>query len=338
MRARTQQFLVGSFVLSGMVLGLTAVIALGSGIWTERLDCETYFEESVQGLEKGSEVRFRGVKIGEVVNITLSNNKYETEEQLVVVEFALNPPEGMAVAEYRARIRRNLENGLHLRLSPQGITGTLYMEADLRSDLGAPYPGLELPAWTTDRLYIPSDTSTIQRLSTSLSSVMDDLGRARLTDTVDEVRRTVAAFRVEVESMQLGELSKRAAELLDHGNRLLPQLEKDAKRVGDSAEHSLAQIDQLTADMRGELREGGIRRAIESFELTMTEFRQAGNKAQSTLDELQGSMRGKGRDLDHILADLRELTSHLARLSSTLEKYPSWLLLGEPPPLRNPGK
>ncbi|MHC5065031.1 MAG: MlaD family protein [Planctomycetota bacterium] len=338
MRARTQHLLVGSFVFLGMALGLAAVIALGSGIWKESLDCETYFEESVQGLEKGSEVRFRGVKIGEVVNITLSNNKYDTEEQLVVVEFALNPPEGLELEEYRARILRNMRNGLHLRLAPQGITGTLYMEADLKPDLGAPFPGLEHEDWATDRLYIPSDTSTIQRLSTSLNSVMDDLGRARLTDTVDEIRKTVAAFRVEVEAMQLGELSQNISELVTKGNQLLPQLEEDARRISNSAERSFAKFDQLTEDVRGELRDGSIRQAIENFDKTLAEFRVTGSKAQETLDELRGSMRGKGRDLSEILADLRQLTSHLARLSSTLERYPSWLLLGQPPPVRSPGK
>ena len=184
MKASTQHLLVGGFTLSGIGLALAAVVTLGSGLWRESIACETYLEESVQGLEKGSPVRFRGVKIGEVVNITLSNNKYPTEELLVVVEFALHPPAGLALDDYEQRIIGILDDGLHLRLASQGITGTLYLEADLKPSLGTRFPELA-HEWEPDRLYIPSDTSTIQRLSASLSSVMDDLGRANLHETVD---------------------------------------------------------------------------------------------------------------------------------------------------------
>ena len=68
--------LIGAFVLGGAGLLLLAIILLADGsFWRDRPTYTLYFEGSTTGLQVGSPVVFRGVKIGSVESIGLSIDK-----------------------------------------------------------------------------------------------------------------------------------------------------------------------------------------------------------------------------------------------------------------------
>ena len=67
MSAEARYFRVGLFVLVGVALiGSCTVILGGRGLFKDPILLETYFDESVQGLEVGSPVKLRGVQLGTV--------------------------------------------------------------------------------------------------------------------------------------------------------------------------------------------------------------------------------------------------------------------------------
>ena len=64
--------LIGVFVLGALVLAVIALVIFGSGKFFERrITYVMYFDGSVKGLNIGSPVVFRGVKIGSVKDIEL---------------------------------------------------------------------------------------------------------------------------------------------------------------------------------------------------------------------------------------------------------------------------
>jgi paraquat-inducible protein B len=68
---------VGLFVLIGIVLiGAGTVILGGQDLFAEPVLMETVFNESVQGLEVGSAVKFRGVQLGSVSEIGFAQDYY----------------------------------------------------------------------------------------------------------------------------------------------------------------------------------------------------------------------------------------------------------------------
>jgi len=74
--AQTNVAKLGLFVLAGTVALLGAAWYLGiRQFQRETRDVYTYFNESVQGLEIGSPVKFRGVLIGSVADITVAPDK-----------------------------------------------------------------------------------------------------------------------------------------------------------------------------------------------------------------------------------------------------------------------
>src|ERR671915_1615010 len=84
-------FKIGLFVISAILIGISGVIALGLGsIFQKKNLAETYIEESVQGLDVGSPVKFRGVLIGKVEQITLTSVEYSTRRRYVLVRFDIS--------------------------------------------------------------------------------------------------------------------------------------------------------------------------------------------------------------------------------------------------------
>ena len=67
MSAQTNHWKLGLFVVVGFVLAACTVVFLGAqSLKKQSVDYKTYFDESVQGLEVGSPIKFRGVTIGHV--------------------------------------------------------------------------------------------------------------------------------------------------------------------------------------------------------------------------------------------------------------------------------
>ena len=63
MSAKANYFKIGVFTLSSAALALVGIVVLGAGTLFERsIMMETYIDESVQGLDVGAPIKFRGVK------------------------------------------------------------------------------------------------------------------------------------------------------------------------------------------------------------------------------------------------------------------------------------
>jgi ABC-type transporter Mla subunit MlaD len=73
MATGTNHYKLGLFVLLGLALSLMFVLVLGASNWNEEsVRYVSYFDESVQGLEVGSPVKFRGVPVGRVAAIGIA--------------------------------------------------------------------------------------------------------------------------------------------------------------------------------------------------------------------------------------------------------------------------
>ena len=70
MSGQANFFKIGLFVIGAAVALVFLLVLLGAGrLFQSKIVMETYFNESVQGLELGSKVKYRGVIVGEVKSI-----------------------------------------------------------------------------------------------------------------------------------------------------------------------------------------------------------------------------------------------------------------------------
>ena len=73
MARKTSKFMVGLFTTLGVVIGVMAIIWVGASKYFEKgARYVTYFDESVQGLQKDSAVKYRGVEVGRVETIRVA--------------------------------------------------------------------------------------------------------------------------------------------------------------------------------------------------------------------------------------------------------------------------
>ena len=98
MSLKANYFKLGLFVIGAIVAGAVVLVVIGSGRWFQpKLMIETYFNESVQGLDIGSKLKYRGVVIGEVKSIGFTYNWYQQDRPMeqraryVMVEAQIQP-------------------------------------------------------------------------------------------------------------------------------------------------------------------------------------------------------------------------------------------------------
>jgi hypothetical protein len=140
MSQRANYFKLGLFVIGAIVAGILVLVIIGTGRFLQkRITVETYFNESVQGLDIGSKMKYRGVDVGQVTRISFTYVKYELDRPMsdrkryVLVEAQLQPKliGGKAASDIGSpeatalEVERGCASSLRRR-----ITGTSYLEVD----------------------------------------------------------------------------------------------------------------------------------------------------------------------------------------------------------------
>ena len=95
---------------------------------------ETYFTESVNGLSPGAPVKFKGIDIGKVTEISLSSKVYPDDHISL-----FSPDASVAVVRMIVYIDENqlkeqlpdlIQKGLRFQTELAGVTGTIYLAAN----------------------------------------------------------------------------------------------------------------------------------------------------------------------------------------------------------------
>ena len=199
-------FKIGIFVISAVVIGVIGVVVLGAGaIFQKKSIVETYIDESVQGLDVGSPVKFRGVPVGRVDQITLTSVEYRTRLQYVLVrisissnmfQFPINDPTS-------PQLKSELNRGFRIRIAPQGLTGVAYLEADYLDP--ERNPPLQID-WPPDYPYIPSATSRITQLSDAVEKILRSIGDIDISTLTQSMEKSLAAMTKLAESAKVDKI------------------------------------------------------------------------------------------------------------------------------------
>src|SRR5512140_284702 len=171
MAKRQARFMTGLFVIVGILIGFVAVVWLGASKYFEKGTLYvTYFDESVQGLQVDSEVKYRGVGVGNVKSIGVAPDQKLVE---VVIKIAL---EG------------DVEHATVTQLRAAGITGIVFVELDQREpDAPVFLPPKEMPTRYT---VIPSKSSQTKQMLMGIDQLMQQIAQVDLKGISDQVKAT----------------------------------------------------------------------------------------------------------------------------------------------------
>ena len=342
MSAQANFFKLGLFVIAATGVLVLLLLILGSGRWFQsKVAIETYLNESAQGLEVGSKVKYRGVVVGEVTKIGFTYTKYQLDKPMaerlryVMIEALLLPRliGGRASGDITRpeTARMEIDKGLRVRLAPQGITGTNYLEIDYVD----PKTNPELPiSWEPDNLYIPSAQSTVTQFIGTASDILARFQRLDLEGTLTNLNRLLITTNNRIEAVDTAKLSQSASRVLDKLDKL------PMEQIGKDAAGLLADLRVTNQRLSAMLDDPAIKRLPADADaaavalkkvLDDPNFAKSLSHLQSTLARLDRLTGGGETDLKRTLDNLRQITDNLRDLTENAKHYPSQLILGAPP-------
>ncbi|MBL6458745.1 MCE family protein [Belnapia sp. T6] len=323
---------VGLLVVAGLALLVGFVLFFTANRFgSSNITYETYLRESVQGLDAGSPVRYRGVAIGRVAEVGLVAAEYRTPEsgnfgavfQLVYVRFVVDIAKVGEVPSVEEAVRL----GLRVRIAAQGITGVNYLEMDFL-DPGR-FPPREVP-WEPRYPYVPAVPSTVAQVQGAAEQLLQKLQSVDLQGLLDNVIGLVAELRGQVRDGDLATTLHEAAALL---RGLRGQV--DAMGLPALAE----ELRGTAGDARALLASRDVRQTLANAAAAMAELRAVTAKLPASLATLDGGLRNvRGAttdiqaELGPILRDLRVAIANLRDTTEQLRRNPSQAIFGAPPP------
>ena len=172
MAKKTSSFLVGIFVIIGVALLAGAIIWIGvTGYLLPGSTYVTYLDESVQGLQKDSVVKYRGVDVGRVEAIRIA-----PDNKLVAIIMKIN-------------MQGDLSKTAVAQLSSAGITGLMFVDLDHRKP-GSPdlSPKLTFPS---EYPVIPSKPSEFARIISGINEIIAKLNAIDVQGLSEQLKATV---------------------------------------------------------------------------------------------------------------------------------------------------
>jgi len=266
-------------------------------VYTKEEPLLVYFNESVRGLEPGTSVDFRGIRIGEVLDVRLEGDLETLEFRipvLIQVETERIGERGNSELPREERLKLLVRRGLRAQLATDNLlTGQLRIEFDF-------HPEAE-----------PAEIE-FQDGVTVLPTVPAPLGA--ITDSLSDILQQVRNIPIEQIGNDLRDTVHNAKEL--SGSE---QLQQTIQALHDT----MVQLEQLTAAARR--RVGQSRKTLENLDAVLVQ-------ADSTLASAEESVSVESpiyREMTLTLHELRETARSIRNLTSYLERNPDALLRGK---------
>jgi phospholipid/cholesterol/gamma-HCH transport system substrate-binding protein len=175
MSSRSSKFLIGLFVITGVMICVVIIIWVGAAdLFMKGSTYVTYFDESVQGLQADSAVKYRGVEIGKVESI-----KVAPDYRLIEVAMKID-------------LSADLQYNTTAQLRTAGITGIVFIELDrLKQGDRASSPTI---TFKTDYPVIPSRPSEISRFLSDTNAIMQNFKEMDFKGISNQLKNTTKAI------------------------------------------------------------------------------------------------------------------------------------------------
>lgn len=331
---------VGSFALVALALCAGVILVLGGSRWFHRSAIlETYFDESVQGLDVGSKIKYRGVVLGRVTHIGFTYDRYERDntsgnpKRYVLVEAAVRPELVGIHTNWDEQTRqKEIDKGLRVRLAAQGLTGTSYLEMDYVD----PATNVPLPiTWVPDHFYIPSAHSTVTQIVDAAEQTLSKVEHLDLETTVANLNRLLASLDRAVNAVDTRGLSNRADATLQRIESI------PFGEIGGEARSLLAELRETNRALRQTIANPAWMGVAKDLQAAAAQVRRVAE--DPALPSLVRHTDQIARRVDHLLAsregqladvvdNLQQLSENLRQLSEVLKRQPSAVLFAAPEP------
>ncbi|MCF8038196.1 MAG: MlaD family protein [Desulfohalobiaceae bacterium] len=217
MRIERKKTILGVFVLGGILLGVFFVVLFGKGNFFQRSHkFILFFDNSVKGLNIGSPVLFRGVKVGRVTDIQLRADPRNMKVKLpVIIELYPDRVDWTSDRPQPQRIFETMtERGLRAQLILQSfVTGSCVIGLDFfpeagqrESDFDEKYPVIPTKASSFQELAETVERLPLDDLANKLISALEGIEKfinsPTIPSTLSSMDQTMQDLQVTVQGLE----------------------------------------------------------------------------------------------------------------------------------------
>jgi ABC-type transporter Mla subunit MlaD len=352
MTQNANYFKLGLFVIAAFCLGVGFLLMFGAGEFLKKeILAESCFDESVQGLDVGSEVKYKGVRIGTVKAITTPVKVYQAQSKCVLVVFALDldafPANGDQDPE--DAVKAAVDNGLTVYLSFKGITGAAYLETDYLPDIVDPVD----ITWTPDNLYIPSRKSSIKRLGDAMNLILENLTEINVMGMTRNLEKLLETLNQKTAALDMAGISQRTSAMMDevrNTSRILSEIleSPDFRDMIQDARGSFSGFRTLVTDVRDPVNQtledlghaaASAKTLTQNLEMrTDTRLTALSQQVDGLMESLNTTIAMlenlvwlNSDTINRTISNFEHTSENLKQMSLEIRRYPARLLLERPP-------
>ena len=306
MSANSSKFLIGLFVVTGILICTVVLIWIGAAkIFMKGSLYVAYFDESVQGLQTDSAIKYRGVDIGKVHAIRVAPD-YRLIEVLMKID-----------------LEDHLQHRTVASLKTAGITGIVFVELDKLAPSESPSsPELSFkPPYPV----IPSRRSDISQFIGDTAIIMQSLKAIDFEGISDQIKLTAKAIEDLASSKKMQNILTRLESTSSNLEQAATAINKTiaSGKMNDAMDQTV----EALSDARTLI--GQVHKEIDSLGIGDKAL-----KADAVLAELDAKVRSITDDLAKTSENLRETSANLQTLSDSIKHNPTELFFEPPPPPR----
>jgi phospholipid/cholesterol/gamma-HCH transport system substrate-binding protein/paraquat-inducible protein B len=346
MTDRTNYFKIGMFVLIAIAMAIVAILALGAKeLFRNEVLIETYFNESVQGLEVGSPIKYRGITLGKIKSIQMVSTAYDLNNSYVMVVCSIYSEniEKKTFSDFKVLCNEMIEKGLRVRLASQGLTGVVYLEVDYFDPNR--FEMLEIN-WKPRYFYLPSVPSAIARLGESLERIMNNLEQINTQQISKNLSSLLSVLNGKIQNVDIKNIGLQTemllSELRESNKKVKELLEKketgkiitDTSEVVAGARRIIEKSEKPLTDFMSGMSniESSITKLSEKIEIVADDLPELSARMQKTLARLDNLVAAEQQDIETVIQNFKQLSEDLAEITRNSQKYPAQTFFGDPPP------
>ena len=315
METKANYALIGLFVLLTFLAGIGFVAWLSNQQFDQQFErYDVVFNGPVRGLTQGGEVRFNGLRVGEVVRLSLDPD--DSNSVVAQIQIDANTP---------------VHTNSRAQLEPQGLTGLSYIQIFSGGD--------EFPLLTelSDGPYIiPGEDSPLTTLLDDGGSVLEQAQRALLGINQTLSPEATADFQSILANVNTitGRLAE--AELdSDAISSMIDSFTRAADEVAVTAET----VNAVAADVQSVVREdvdllvARIETTLDNVDAVLASSEGVVTETEVLVVDIREAVNRLSNsgltDLEETTDSLRQLVTTLNRIALQLERSPSQFFVGE---------
>ncbi len=364
MGTKANPTVIGAFIVGALALIVAAIFVFGSGgLFAEKNTFVLYFGGSVNGLNVGAPVKFRGVEVGTVKNVRAL---YNTQDYTAYIEVLIEvKPKRLnevtdgtispASSSTPDEIDDLIEHGLRGQWQMQSfVTGLLFIALDFY-----PRTPARLVSLSTEHQEIPTVPTVLEEAVDTIRRAMDALGKfpvdqllngillmlQRINDIltnpeIDQVLASLGSILQEADQAfagmltdvpqfveKLNDTADTATATLETAQVTLLAVQRLVQHVDRQVDPFIGSTQDTLAETRGALRQ--VRQTLGRLEGAASPTLKQAERAFAAAADLAGSDSLVVNDLAQTLESLEGAARAIRLLAEYLQRNPEALLRGK---------